>query len=88
MRAILLLHKYGKLDDGRSVSDVVNSISIPGLGTGVGKLPAMTCARQMRIAWEDVMNEKHLSVKSWEEMGSNFAFFYTDDLRDLKYDIP
>ena len=88
MRAILLLWKYGIFENGKEIKDSVDSIAIPGLGTGVGQVPPMACARQMRIAWEDVMNEKHTSVDSWKEMGENFAFFYTDDLRDLKYDIP
>lgn len=88
MRAILLLLKYGELDTGEPIYKQVKSIAIPGLGTGIGQIAPMTCARQMRIAWEDVQQEKHRTEKTWEEMGSNFAFFYTDDTRNLKYDIP
>ncbi|MEO0896827.1 MAG: macro domain-containing protein [Bacteroidota bacterium] len=88
MRAILLLMKHGTLDSGQSVSEVVQSVAIPGLGTGIGQVPPMVCARQMRIAWEDVIYDKHQTQAKWEEMGSNFAYFYTHDLRDLKYKIP
>ncbi|MEL6560459.1 MAG: macro domain-containing protein [Bacteroidota bacterium] len=88
MRAILLLIKYGELSDGSKTSSRIKSIAIPGLGTGIGNVTPMTCARQMRIAWEDVTNEKHQAIDSWKEMGDNFAFFYTDDTRNLKYDIP
>lgn len=88
MRAILLLLKYGKLDSGEPIEGKVKSIAIPGLGTGIGQVRPLVCARQMRIAWEDVLMQKHASEKSWEEMGTNFAYFYTNDERDLKYDIP
>ena len=88
MRAILLLIKYGEFPDGSSINSQIKSIAIPGLGTGVGNVAPMTCARQMRIAWEDVTNEKHDAIDTWKEMGDNFAFFYTDDTKNLKYDIP
>lgn len=87
-KAILLLHKYGKFPDGSLIKDRVKSIAIPGLGTGVGQVQPMECARQMRIAWEDVQHEKFSTVKGWEEMNSNFAFFHTGDTKFLKYDIP
>jgi len=88
MRAILLLHAYGRFEEGEKINQRVHSIAIPGLGTGVGQVDPMTCARQMRIAWEDVKGKKHETQASWEEMGTNFAYFYTNELRDLKYDIP
>lgn len=50
MKAILTLWKYGKLDDGTPIFEKVNSIAIPGLGTGVGQVAPLICARQMRIA--------------------------------------
>ncbi|MEM6803832.1 MAG: macro domain-containing protein [Bacteroidota bacterium] len=88
MRAILLLAEYGRLDSGDLVKEKVKSIAMPALGTGVGQVKPMVCARQMRIAWEDVMNRKHEHIESWKEMGTNFAYFYTEDERHLKYDIP
>lgn len=88
MKAILILAEYGTFSDGTPVKEKVKSIAIPGLGTGVGQVSALDCARHMRIAWEDIMNEKFKSKKTWDEMGSNFAYFFTGDKRDLKYDIP
>lgn len=88
MKATLTLLKYGKLSDGRLISDSISSIAIPGLGTGVGQVPPMVCARQMRLAWEDVQGEKYLTKSGWEELRSNYAYFFTHDDRDLKYNIP
>lgn len=88
MKAILLLLEHGQFPGGTPVKEKVKSIAIPGLGTGVGQMPLMDCARQMRIAWEDIMSENYAEKESWDRMGSNFAYFYTGNMRDLKYDIP
>lgn len=88
MKAILTLLKYGRLSSGELISDSISSVAIPGLGTGVGQVPPLVCARQMRLAWEDVNQEKYLTKQGWEELRSNYAYFFTHDERDLKYDIP
>ena len=88
MKAILTLIKYGKLENGLPIINKIKSIAIPGLGTGVGQMPPLVCARQMRLAWEDVMNEKHLTLEGWEQLRSNWAYFFTQDEKDIKYDIP
>lgn len=80
MKAILNLVKHNPFE--------IKTVAMSGLGTGVGQIPPLVCARQMRIAWEDVMQEKHLTEKDWEDLRANYAYFYTHDKRDLKYDIP
>ncbi|MCR5887025.1 macro domain-containing protein [Hymenobacter sp. J193] len=88
MKAILLLLRYGRLSTGEPVAEKVQTIAIPGLGTGVGQVRPFVCARQMRIAWEDVQHEKYATKAGWEELRSNYAYLYTHDPRDLKYPIP
>ncbi|MEO1451049.1 MAG: macro domain-containing protein [Bacteroidota bacterium] len=88
MRAILILVHHGHFPDGTPVRRKIRTIAMPGLGTGIGQMPPLDCARQMRIAWEDVTRQMHRDEAHWEKMGSNFAYFYTGDKRDLKYDIP
>ncbi|MEM6298589.1 MAG: macro domain-containing protein [Bacteroidota bacterium] len=87
-KAILLLLRDGKFGDGTPISERVKTIAIPGLGTGVGQVPPLVCARQMRIAWEDVVNEKYKTKEGWAELRSNYAYFFTHEERDLHYDIP
>ncbi|WP_281612709.1 macro domain-containing protein [Flammeovirga sp. SubArs3] len=87
-KAILTLLLYGKLEDGTPIKEKIKTIAIPGLGTGVGQVPPILCARQMRIAWEDVFNQKYKTEEGWEELRSNYAYFFTHDENDLKYDIP
>jgi O-acetyl-ADP-ribose deacetylase (regulator of RNase III) len=87
-KAILILLQHGRFTDGTPVREKVQSVAIPGLGTGIGQVDPLVCARQMRIAWEDIMGEKYKSKESWDEMGSNFMFFATGEKRHLRYDIP
>lgn len=87
MKAILVLVKEKKFDDGVFIRDKVKTIAIPGLGTGVGQVPPLIAARQMRIAWEDIVNEKYKSKQGWQEMRANYAYFFTHDEKDLKYNI-
>jgi O-acetyl-ADP-ribose deacetylase (regulator of RNase III) len=87
MKAILQLLRYGKLASGEAVSNVVKTLAVPGLGTGVGQVRPLVCARQMRLAWEDVMKEKFATETGWEEMCANYAYFYTHNRPDIKYDI-
>ncbi|HEX6343319.1 macro domain-containing protein [Umezawaea sp.] len=55
-RAVLRLWQEGRLEDGRPVRDVVRTIAMPGLGTGVGGVAPETCARQVAAAWDEVFS--------------------------------
>jgi len=79
MKAILLFLQQN--------SNTIKSVAIPGLGSGIGQVPPKLCANQMRMAWEDVNLKKYNSEKGWGELRSNYAYFYTHDDRDLKYDF-
>ena len=87
-KAIFTLWKYGTFDDGSPIREKIQSIAIPGLGTGVGQVPPLLCARQMRIAWEDVMHEKFKTEAGWQDLQKNYAYFFTQEEQDLYYDIP
>ncbi|QNH61433.1 macro domain-containing protein [Hymenobacter sediminicola] len=87
MKAVLLLLEHGTLPTGESVKSKITSVAIPGLGTGVGQVRPLVCARQMRIAWEDVMQQKYATATGWQEMCANYAYFYTHNESDIKYDI-
>ena len=52
--AIFRLWCEGKLDDGTPVREVVATIAMPGLGTGVGGVAPATCARQVVAAWDAI----------------------------------
>jgi len=87
MKAILVLLRYGKMANGELVSAKVQRVAIPGLGTGIGQVRPLVCARQMRLAWEDVLHEKFATETGWKQMCANYAYFYTYNLSDIKYDL-
>lgn len=55
-RAVLRLWSAGRLDDGRPLREVIRTIAMPGLGTGVGGVAPATCARQVAAAWDEVFS--------------------------------
>jgi O-acetyl-ADP-ribose deacetylase (regulator of RNase III) len=55
-RAVLLAWRDGTLPDGRAAREVISSIALPGLGTGVGGLSPDACARQVASALTEVLD--------------------------------
>ena len=88
MKAILTLLNYRKFETGEPIKDKIKTVALSGLGTGVGQVAPLLCARSMRIAWEKIMNEKFKTKKGWEELQSNYAYFFTHHDRDITYPIP
>ena len=52
--AVLQLWSRGVLENGMPVRDVVRSIALPGLGTGVGGVTPELCAHQVGAAWDEI----------------------------------
>lgn len=61
-RAIFLLIRDGTIPSGKHtgepVRNHVKSVSLPGLGTGVGRVSPVQCSKQVRAAIEDVVMDK------------------------------
>lgn len=51
-RAVILLALHGQFPDGRGVSEDVRTVAVAGMGTGLGRMPPNTCARQIRASVE------------------------------------
>ncbi len=87
-RAMLLLVKHGKFRagplKGKPVADVVQSVALPGLGTGVGRIDPEVCARQVRAAIEDVLLDQWEFPTSWEEAQQRHQLLYRDWTTDLQ----
>lgn len=87
-RAALVLVKHGVFRGGQfqgmPVSEVVESIAFPGLGTGVGQVSPAVCAHQVRRAIEDVILEQHPFPATWAEAQARHQKLYTDRIRDLQ----
>lgn len=57
-RAVFLKWAEGSLDQG-PIRQLVDTIAMPGLGTGVGGVAPATCARQVAAAWDEVFGNRH-----------------------------
>jgi O-acetyl-ADP-ribose deacetylase (regulator of RNase III) len=55
-RAVFRLWAHGRLEDGTPVRTAVRTIAVPGLGTGVGGVPARACAEQVKAAWNEAFD--------------------------------
>ncbi|PXY31817.1 macro domain-containing protein [Prauserella muralis] len=53
-KAVFQLWRDDRLEHGIEVRSVVETIAMPGLGTGVGGVPPEVCARQVAAAWDEV----------------------------------
>ncbi len=82
MRGILL-----KLKSLQPIgSRVVNSISISGLGTGIGKVPYDICAKQMKQAYDDFWLGKYKFPCTWKDAQNKHQLLYSDAIRDIQYE--
>ena len=81
MRAILLLVRHGPFAAGRlagqPIATHVGTIALPGLGTGVGRMPAELSARQVRQAILDHADGKASLPTSWAEASETHQLLYT-----------
>jgi O-acetyl-ADP-ribose deacetylase (regulator of RNase III) len=88
-RAIFLLVKSGEFTSGKyvgqKISAHINTIALPGLGTGVGKVNCETCAQQVRSAIDDIILERYRMPKSWAEASERHQLLYTDDPTRIQY---
>jgi O-acetyl-ADP-ribose deacetylase (regulator of RNase III) len=62
----------------------VSSITISGLGTGIGRVPYDVCAKQMKQAYEDVWLSKGKFPRTWSEAQINHQLLYDEDYIDLQ----
>jgi O-acetyl-ADP-ribose deacetylase (regulator of RNase III) len=84
-RATMLLVVHGTFPDGRSVRDEVQTIVVPGMGTGVGRVPPEVCARQMKAAIDDVIQGDAVFPSSWFEVQIKHQQLYGATPRDLQF---
>lgn len=76
-RAALLAARYGSLLDGSMVSSRIGVLAVPGMGTGVGRVPPKVCARQMRAAYDAVILSPAKLPTSWAEASHDHQLLYT-----------
>jgi O-acetyl-ADP-ribose deacetylase (regulator of RNase III) len=83
-RAVLLLVLKGQLEDGTLIRDVVRRVAIPGMGTGTGHVPPDICARQMKQAVDDYLQEGYQFPRSWSEAKQRHQHLWADWWQDKR----
>lgn len=84
-RAVLILIAAGRLDDGAPVRSRVRRVAFPGLGTGVGRLPAEVCAHQVRAAIEDITLGQRRFPETWLDAQTRHQKLFRDRVWDLQH---
>jgi O-acetyl-ADP-ribose deacetylase (regulator of RNase III) len=80
--ATFLLLKRGAFTSGprvgQPIADHVQTVAMPGLGTGVGRIGFDTCAHQVRTAIDDILLAQYEMPHSWAEANERHQLLYTD----------
>ncbi len=63
----------------------INSLTISGLGTGVGKVTPEICAQQMKKAYDDIWLNKINHPITWYEAQINHQKLYTKEIFDIQH---
>ena len=83
-RAVLLLVQHGSFEDGTPIRELVQRVAVPGMGTGVGKVPPEVCARQMKQAVDDFLKGPFAFPTSWYDAQRRHQLMYRTSTRDLQ----
>lgn len=83
-RALLLLLRYGSFTDSIPIAEKVKTVAIPGMGTGVGRVPVHICARQMKQAFEDIIEDQFAFPQTWAAAQKRHQMLYADNCCDLQ----
>ncbi len=90
MRAVMQLLLKGRFDDGpmkgRLIRSVVESIAVPGFGTGVGGISASVCAHQQIKAIREALIAPAAFPATWQDAQEQLQRLYTDRPFDLQQD--
>ena len=85
-RAILTLVKFGTVPDGTPVKHIIETIAIPGMGTGKGKVPPHICAHQMKVALENILLSKYEFPQSLLQAQKEHHLLCASDVEDLQWE--
>lgn len=65
--------------------ELIKSVTISGLGTGVGKVPYDICAKQMKQAYDDIYLNKNRFPNTWFEAQVKHQSLYSNNIKDLQH---
>lgn len=88
-RGVFLLLKTATFSNGRlkgqKAQDLIKTISFPGLGTGIGGIPAEICAKQVKTAIQEFLLEEYKIPQDWAEASERHQLLYGARVKNLQY---
>lgn len=63
----------------------INTVTISGLGTGVGKVPYDVCAKQMKQAYNDIWLGEYKFPNTWYEAQTTHQLLYSNNYKDIQH---
>jgi hypothetical protein len=69
-------------DDFSTIRKTTNTISGR---NGIWRVPPEICAKQMKIAFAEVIEEKYAFPTSWKEAQIRHQLLYSSDFKDIQY---
>lgn len=85
-RAILTLVKFGTVPDGTPVKHIIETIAIPGIGTGKAKVSPHICANQMKVALENILLSKYEFPQSLLHAQKDHHLLCASKVEDLQWE--
>lgn len=64
----------------------LQTVTISGLGTGVGQVPFAICAKQMKLAYDEIWLGNYRQEPTWYGAQITHQALYTKSFRDLQFD--
>ena len=62
----------------------IESVTISGMGTGVGRVSPEICAKQMKQAYVDVWQDRYMFPTSWDDAQKRHQLLYQNNFRDMQ----
>ena len=62
----------------------IESVTISGIGTGVGRISPKICARQMKQAYVDVWQDRYMFPTSWDDAQKRHQLLYQNNYKDMQ----
>ncbi|HEX9005257.1 MAG TPA: macro domain-containing protein [Blastocatellia bacterium] len=91
VRSVFLLVMHGIFSSGtfvgQKISNHIETVALPGIGTGVGGISFNTCAHQVRSAISDIILDEYRMPQSWAEASERHQLLYTTKLKRLQHQL-
>jgi O-acetyl-ADP-ribose deacetylase (regulator of RNase III) len=66
------------------MNPTIESVTMSGMGTGIGRVPYEICAKQMKQAYVEVWQGRYMFPDTWKESQDRHQLLYQNNVRDMQ----